>query len=404
MQNVKATASSSKHILFTGILLLVSLFLGGTICELGSRLILNEADYLSPKMSRDSVLGHKIETPSAGFDEWGFRNRSVPTSATIVAVGDSHTYGNTATMNDAWPVVLGRKARLDVYNLGLGGYGPNQYYHLLKTKAMQLKPKWVICGLYMGDDFENAFSITHGLESWASLRQGRWGLVNPDNWDPSPPVWGATIRNWLSSHSMIYRIVFHGPIVAVLKESIRFKQVGAGSDPYTTSIIREDWNIREAFRPLGIAESLNQTSGPIREGMRITFQLLEEMDEECRKEGCKFLVVIIPTKETVFAKYIEQDPKLHLYETLHKVIVNERQAKAEMTEYLDDHKIAYVDVLPALERSAEQQLYAQTTRDMHPGRNGYRVIGEAVAEYLSQQSSAGDANGSLNSGSGVITR
>lgn len=399
MQKAKATNFSSKHIVFTGLLLLISLVLGISICEFGSRLILNEADYLSPRMSRDSVLGHKIETPSAGFDEWGFRNRRVPTSASIVAIGDSHTYGNAAAMDDAWPAVLQRTVRLDAYNLGLGGYGPDQYYHLFKTKALGLKPKWVICGLYMGDDFENAFSITHGLEFWAPLRQGHWDLVNPDNWDPGPPVWGATVRNWLSSHSIIYRIVFHGPIVAVPNEFFRFKQVAAGSDPYTTSLIREDRKIREAFRPLGVAESLNQTSGPIREGMRITFHLLEEMDEECRKEGCKFLVVIIPTKETVFAKYIEQNPKLHLYEALHKVIVNERQAKSEMTAYLDDHKIAYVDVLPALERSAEQQLYAQTTRDMHPGRNGYKVIGEAVAEYLSQQISAGDSNGKLNPGS-----
>jgi len=365
------------------------------MCEMGSRLILNEADYLSPKMRRDSILGHKIETPSAGFDDWGFRNRRVPTDATIVAVGDSHTYGNTAAMDDAWPAILGRTTGIDVYNLGLGGYGPNQYYQLFKTKALQLRPQWVICGLYMGDDFENAFSITHGLDYWAALRRGHWDLVNPDNWDPGPPVWGATIRNWLSSHSMIYRVVFHGPIVAMLKEYIRFKQVSTKSDPYTTSLIREDSNIREAFRPLGIAESLNQTSGPIREGMRITFHLLEEMDMECRKEGCKFLVVIIPTKETVFAKYIEQDTTLHLYETLHKVIVNERQAKSEMITYLDDHKIAYLDALPALERSTEKQLYAQTTRDMHPGRNGYRVIGEAVAEYLSKKVVTGEGNSKL---------
>lgn len=387
---MQTARSGKRYILSTGILLLTSLFLGILISELGARLILNEADYLSPKMSKDNVLGHKIEPSSIGFDEWGFRNSRVPPSATIVTIGDSHTYGNTATMPQAWPAVLARATGLEVYNLGLGGYGPNQYYHLFKTKAMKLHPEWVVCGLYMGDDFENAFSITHGLEFWASLRQGQWDLVSPDNWDPGPPVWGATIRNWLSSHSMIYRIVFHGPIVAALKEFIRFRQIAGGSDPYTTSVILEDRNIREAFRPLGIAESLNQTSRPIREGMRITFHLLEEMDKECRKQGCKFLVVIIPTKETVFAKYIERDPKIHLYEALHKVIINERQAKSEMVEYLSDHEIAYLDVLPALQQSTEKQLYAQTTRDMHPGQNGYRVIGETVAEYFSVQAVAGD--------------
>ena len=45
----------------------------------------------------DDVLG-AVPSPSAmaGFDRWGFRNRKVPETVDIVAVGDSHTYGNTA--------------------------------------------------------------------------------------------------------------------------------------------------------------------------------------------------------------------------------------------------------------------------------------------------------------------
>ena len=34
--------------------------------------------------------------------------------------------------------------------LAMGGYGPNQYYHLLQTKASGLKLATIICGLYMG--------------------------------------------------------------------------------------------------------------------------------------------------------------------------------------------------------------------------------------------------------------
>ena len=46
----------------------------------------------------DAILGW-VPSPSAmaGFDKWGSRNRTVPETADIVAVGDSHTYGNTAT-------------------------------------------------------------------------------------------------------------------------------------------------------------------------------------------------------------------------------------------------------------------------------------------------------------------
>ncbi|MCS6316240.1 MAG: hypothetical protein H8K05_00345 [Nitrospira sp.] len=288
-------------------------------------------------------------------------------------------------MDDAWPAVVARATGREVYNLGLGGYGPNQYYHVLMTKGLKLRPKLVLCGLYMGDDFENAFMITYGLDYWARLRNGEWGQVNHDIWGASEdPVTGATIRNWLSEHSMIYRLVMHGPLVAMVKEAIRFNQAASGSDPYTTALTVENENIREAFRPLGMAGRLDQTSGPVREGMRITFHLLEEMAKACRQEGCQFLVVIIPTKETVFAEYLEKKPDLHLHEALRRVISNEQATRKTLLDFLVGADIAYVDTLPALRRSVGQQLYAQTTRDMHPGKNGYRVIGEAVAEYLAR--------------------
>jgi hypothetical protein len=286
-------------------------------------------------------------------------------------------------MEDAWPAVVARETGLTVYNLGLGGYGPNQYYHLLTTKGLMLRPKWVVCGLYMGDDFENAFSITYGLNHWSSLRQGHWDNVDADIWKTSESsVWGADLRNWLSEHSLVYRMVVHGPLLAMVKETIRFKEAAANSDPYTTALIVDDHNIREAFRPVGMAERLDQNAGQIREGIRLTSHLLKEMDYVCRQAGCRFLVVIIPTKETVFAEYLEKNPHLHLFESLSRVIANERSVKKTLVEFLRREGIAYVDTLPALKQSVKRQLYAQTTRDMHPGRNGYKVIGEAVVEYL----------------------
>lgn len=372
-----------NHVMAKTILLVSSLFIGILLCEATARFILNPADYLSPTVIRDDVLGISIPPNSSGFDEWGFRNKQVPSTTEIVAVGDSHTYGNTAMMDDAWPAVVARATQSDVYNLGLGGYGPNQYYHLLMTKALKLHPKLVMCGLYMGDDFENAFMITHGLDHWSALRQGRWDKINPDIWETAEPsVWGAGVRNWLSEHSMLYRLVVHGPAIAMLKEAIRFKQTSDRNDPYSTALIVEDQNIREAFRPLGMAERLDQASAPVREGMRITFHLLKQMNEVCREAGCRFLVVIIPTKETVFAEYIEKKPDLHLHEALTRVITNERAARKTLVDYLADEHIAFVDTLPALQHAVKDQLYAQTTRDMHPGKNGYRVIGEAVAQYL----------------------
>jgi len=364
------------------------------LCEVGARVFLNAADYLSVTTRADDVLGITIAPNARGLDSWGFRNPAVPESAQVVALGDSHTFGNTATMNDAWPSVVSRETGLTVYNLGLGGYGPNQYYHLLMTRGLSLHPKWVLCGLYMGDDFENAYSITYGLDHWASLRTGKRKSVNADIWDDSePPGPFKVVRNWLSRESVVYRLVVHGPVLGAVKEGVRFSRAARGQDPDVTVLEIPERKIREAFRPAGIAARLDQGRDEVREGMRITFELLDRMNAACRAHGCAFGVVIIPTKETVSASELQAKPGLPLRDAVTRVISNERRARGDLEAFLDRERIPYVDTLPALRGAIGEELYAKTTADMHPGRNGYRVIAGAVSQFIRRQETRFDLNG-----------
>src|SRR5579864_4270611 len=98
-----------KSVLINLSVLVVSIGFALLLAEFVSRLVLNPADFLKLEVVHDDVLG-AVPSPSAmaEFDRWGFRNSKVPETADIVAVGDSHTYGNTARMVDSWPYVLGR--------------------------------------------------------------------------------------------------------------------------------------------------------------------------------------------------------------------------------------------------------------------------------------------------------
>jgi hypothetical protein len=372
-----------KALLNFGVLV-VSVGLGLLLCEFAARLVLNPADFLGLEVVYDDVLG-AVPSPSAmaAFDRWGFRNRQVPKTADIVAVGDSHTYGNTARMVDSWPDVLERLTGRQVYNMGLGGYGPNQYFYLSKTKALSLKPRMVIWGLYMGDDFENAFSITYGLDYWAYLRKLPPQRVEPNIWDgPPADTWIKRTRAWLARHSVIYQLVFHTGFGGQLKGEVQIRnaaQLYPGSD---TTLVVPEKNILEAFRPKAVLFGLDQENPNVREGMRITFELLKEMSEICQQNHVEFLVVVIPTKETVFSDYLEHDSKLPLSDVVDKLLVNERSARVQLFKFMTDANISYVDPLPSLKRSVGQGLYASSAGDMHPNKNGYRVIGEAVAEHL----------------------
>ena len=127
-------------------LLLASSAFALLLCELIARLILNPVDYLSPVLVRDEILEIRLPSKSGDHDNWGFRNAKVPETAEIVALGDSHTYGNTSRLTGK-----------NVYNLAMGGYGVS----LAVPRS----------GLYIGDDFDNAYRITYGLNYWSSLRR-----------------------------------------------------------------------------------------------------------------------------------------------------------------------------------------------------------------------------------------
>jgi hypothetical protein len=348
---------------------------------------LNASDFLSLEVVNDDILG-AVPSPSAmaGFDKWGFRNRRVPESADIVAVGDSHTYGNTARMIESWPYVLGKLTGRQVYNMGLGGYGPNQYFYLSKTKALSLRPRMIIWGLYMGDDFEGAFSLTYGLDHWAYLRKLPPQKVDPDVWEvPPADTRGKRIRVWMSRHSVLYQLIFHSGFGGHLTGEVQIKNAAQLYPGIATSLIVPEKNIAEAFRPKGMLTRLDQENPDIREGMRITFELLKEMNEICQQNHIEFVVTVIPTKEMVFSDYLENNSKIPLDDVINKLLVNERYARQQTFQVLRDSHIAYVDPLPELKKDVSEGLYARSAGDMHPNKNGYRVIAEAIAATLKQE-------------------
>ena len=376
-----------KKLLINFSVLLLSTAVALLIAEFGARVFLNASDFLSLEVVNDDILG-AVPSPSAmaGFDKWGFRNRRVPESADIVAVGDSHTYGNTARMIESWPYVLGKLTGRQVYNMGLGGYGPNQYFYLSKTKALSLRPRMIIWGLYMGDDFEGAFSLTYGLDHWAYLRKLPPQKVDPDVWEvPPADTRGKRIRVWMSRHSVLYQLIFHSGFGGHLTGEVQIKNAAQLYPGIATSLIVPEKNIAEAFRPKGMLTRLDQENPDIREGMRITFELLKEMNEICQQNHIEFVVTVIPTKEMVFSDYLENNSKIPLDDVINKLLVNERYARQQTFQVLRDSHIAYVDPLPELKKDVSEGLYARSAGDMHPNKNGYRVIAEAIAATLKQE-------------------
>lgn len=101
----------------------------------------------------------------------GYRNDRTPEHVEIVALGDSQTYGYNVGSDDTWPKRLQKLMGEYVYNMGIGGCGPAQYYHLL-GEALKMTPSYVIVATPLDNDFMDTCHIFH-VPYWKDFARDR---------------------------------------------------------------------------------------------------------------------------------------------------------------------------------------------------------------------------------------
>jgi len=197
-----------KHYTLNFLLLFISIFLSILVVEGITRIVFDPIDYLKPRTIDDNILGLRIRPNTGAHDSWGFRNKFIPITTDIVAIGDSHTYGITATSYNSWPSVLKRLTGKNTYNLSLGGYGPVEYFYLLQNKALTLKPSLIITGLYFGNDILNAYISVYENSYWSNLRNPKFipdQIVSQSK--PDRDDFFYKLKEWLPGNSVLYRII-----------------------------------------------------------------------------------------------------------------------------------------------------------------------------------------------------
>ncbi|MBC7955459.1 MAG: SGNH/GDSL hydrolase family protein [Cytophagales bacterium] len=389
------TSSLKSKLLSTGVAV-VAILVSILLAEGAARLVVDPADFLIVVPVSDPFLGHKVVPGDGGHDALGFRNRAVPKTAQIVAIGDSMTYGSGAPRDGAWPQQLATLGGESVYNMGLGGYGPLQYLQLASTQAKQFKPRQLIVGFYFGNDFIDAYMAPQSLAHWQSWRESvaapNTAPTQTAGAKPAPQRRGAALRNWLSRHSVLYgmlRTTVLEPFAAAEQKNVASQMSPderlSWSDPAAPEV-------KTVFtaQQRGSAQDTSQSN--VREGMQITKRAFAAIKDEADKQGVGLLVVLIPTRERVYCPYLKATGTTlpHAYMKLCQV---EDANKAELIQALNAKAIAYVDPTAAMEAKVEQhvQIYPPTS-DGHPTALGHRAIAEAVLAALKKLPAAAAAS------------
>ena len=126
----------------------------------------------------DEKLAYRIAPSFPGIDANGFRNPRTQKQVDLVAIGDSHTYGNNVRTEDSWPYQLADLTGMTVYNFGIGGYGSLQYHHLM-DEAIKLKPQVIVIGLYLANDIINPCKLINTMDYWQNWADAKGFNTQP---------------------------------------------------------------------------------------------------------------------------------------------------------------------------------------------------------------------------------
>jgi lysophospholipase L1-like esterase len=378
-RNMESPPVNRKIALFIASLLL-SLLIIEVACRFRERIQAREHARRQAIPIADTRLGQRMPPNRPDYDARGFRNRTVPANADIVAIGDSQTWGVNVEREDAWPQDLQKISHHTVYNMSLGGFGPIQYM-VLSQEALELSPKVVIVAVYLGNDLFDAYSLAYRNDLYAGLRSPESGDLAHDT--ISQKVDGL-YKEILAADSI------RGPATFFVAHSaiLRFLMIPASEYWYASAWARSHPDRYAVYDKGGVKTVL--TTGyrlsavdldepRILEGLKITQRSLAKIRESMNDRSVKLLVVIIPTKEAVFAPSAGSvlDP------TYERLMHMEGSARQQLVDFCESNGIQVFDPLPALSQAvaSRSQIYPQDT-DGHPNAAGYNVLASAIYERL----------------------
>jgi len=301
-------------------------------------------------------------------DGHGFRNTwPWPETAEIVTLGDSVTFGHGVNDDQAWPAILAQSyPAIRVVNLGLSGAGPQQYLRVYETFGVQLRPKIVLVGLFVGNDFWDAEMFDSWLKSGADISYMVWrdfgrplsvslDLQQPITKLGSSLLWRAKL---LARKSNLVNLLLYA------RENVKTALPGI------TKVFRAPDGTRLQLSP-GILANNTRYARPGYHVFEIVLDALHRIHSVANENGATALVILQRSKEEVYLPLLGEpvpDPAAPL--------------RAALTEL----GISYLDLLHEFRRRASKGEVLFFETDGHPNAKGYALIAELISSHLKQDS------------------
>ncbi len=194
----------------------------------------------------------------------GFRNseefKLAKSRKRIMILGDSFTWGENNNDNETYPFYLYKmyNGSADVINMGVHGYGPDQFYLYFIRNGLKYKPDVVVFGLFLPGIHRTAFSVRSFFKPMFIIENGELKIDESSTHIPD-------LRTSLLMSSDI-------------KKKMRI---------YSVSYI------------LGAVNKLMRLATAYEQETSVTLKIIEKMNSELEKDSIKMVVLLIPEQEMV---------------------------------------------------------------------------------------------------------
>lgn len=361
---------------------------------------------------RNRRLGWRGNPDWPEHDRLGFRNPGIPAKLAVAALGDSQTYGSQVQANMAWPRQLSALGAQSGYNMGFPGWGPAQLL-LELDEALALRPAWGVAAIYTGNDLVDAYAFAYYSNQLRNFRtpdeqvrklfsalddtkpfagdllahQDTDGLADPKQAERAPDSLGDLITR----RSKLYGL---GVTLARLAQRLGKPAASQGdreAHPEDGDIPLVTEQFQTVLTPRYRGQAVDLADPRVAEGLRLTLEMLEAMEQRSAAMGARFAVVLIPTKELALSRVASaaDDPSGDYA----RLVRDETEARRQLLAGLDARGIAHADSLGGLRAVAEEgELPYSATRDGHLSVAGQRAVAVVVDSALGTALAPAPAN------------
>ncbi len=285
-----------------------------------------------------------------------------PKQADVLFVGDSFPFGDRVLEKDSFPAVYSSLTGRSVLNLGVQGTTPPQYNRMLEV-GFRYRPKAVVYSVFANDFvYPDGISVRElSAENSAKSLEGDDGLF----------VEHLSLADRLGFTAKAAAFPFH--TVQLAKDVLLYRVLRKAEAPAGGVGTRVGNNYFYFMKTDYWTPQIGYDTPAVQRATDLNARFIEAAKKLADSAGIPFLVVLIPSKEMVYAPLVEHPEEILADSHLRTY----RELEASLTKA----KIRWLDATDALREDARKGKKVYFSLDGHFTEEGHRSLAELISRH-----------------------